>query len=96
MVTLSIAVTPPRAKVYLDGALIGRGSVSVVRAASPDEHKLRVVAPGHEARSRRLVLDRSRTIEIHLSRRRSGATPKPKQKPEPGEAGGDLQRNPYR
>src|SRR4051794_36538047 len=65
-VTVQIAVDPVGASVSLDGELLGRNSVDLLRA--PGRHTLSATKEGYHPASVEFVADASKTVQLRLSR----------------------------
>jgi multisubunit Na+/H+ antiporter MnhE subunit len=76
MVRIKLEVTPPGARVMLDGVITSNNPL--VLPSSDTQHRIRVEAKSYEAAEERFVADRSRTLRVTLAR-----VKKPIDKPTP-------------
>jgi len=90
-VTITINVRPRRAKIYLDGKLLGRGDHKRTLPRTDREYRLRIVASGHSPRELSFRPSSDRTLDVALNRRASSS---PGLKKKPGKQT-DLDKNPY-
>ena len=63
--TLRLSLTPPDARVRVDGELLAPGVTQLELAAGP--HRLEASAPGHRSLTRALELREARRLSLHLA-----------------------------
>ncbi|MBI4957405.1 MAG: PEGA domain-containing protein [Myxococcales bacterium] len=67
-IELRVDATPATAKIYLDGKLLDGNPATFRTRAADGEHEVRAEADGYEAKTRRVALDRSRTLDLELTK----------------------------
>jgi eukaryotic-like serine/threonine-protein kinase len=74
-VVLRVRVSPPEARILLDGTALDGNPFAGVLAADSAAHELRIEAPGHVARRQSLSLEQDSTLEIVLAAEPDAAPP---------------------
>jgi serine/threonine protein kinase len=81
-VRLTLKVTPPKAKVLLDGEPVSGAKVVTSRSAIP--RKLEASAPGYQSKTFTVVPSEDRVVRIELRKARAGGRPGRTKAPPPG------------
>jgi serine/threonine-protein kinase len=76
-VELRVKVSPPGARIFIDGAPVGASPFQAKRSRDGRTHVIRVEAPGYDAKSEELVFDKDAYLALELRRSTQVAPPRP-------------------